>query len=103
MKSNSMSGLAWLYLLWFILNSIIFYLSGYPQQMFTYVAKLPIIETPVNSFFEHSDKLYLLTGTNILYYDPTEYILAILTPLFVTFLIRALRPKKLKYQKPSTV
>lgn len=95
----TMSGFSLLYLFWFILNTFIFIMSGYPQKVVVYLKKLPFIDVHWTKFFEYSNNFYLITGMNITYYDITEYVLTLLVPLFVTYLYRALKPKKLKYQK----
>ena len=92
-----------LYLMWVILNTFLFYLSGYPQKVAGYLKKLPFIDAHWKKFFEHSNNLFLINGTDISYYDITEYALALLVPLFVVYLHKSLKPKQLKYQKPPTI
>jgi hypothetical protein len=95
-----MSKMKFLYLLWFILNSAIFYLTGYPQKFVEYLKKLPFVDEPWSRFIEHSDKLYLISSRDIMTYDITEYSLALLVPVFISYLYNATRPKQMKYQKP---
>jgi hypothetical protein len=95
-----MSKMKFMYLLWAILNSAIFYIAGYPERFVRYLKKMPFVEEPWSKFIEHSDKLYLISSRDIVTYDITEYSLALLVPVFIAFLYKSTRPRQMKYQKP---
>ena len=96
-----MTGKRFLYVLWVILNSALFYMSGYPAKFIELVRKLPFGGSEWSVFLEHSDKLFLISSRSYVTYDITEYALAILVPIFVVHLLKAMKPKKMKYQKPK--
>jgi hypothetical protein len=98
-----MTGKRWLYVIWVLLNSVLFYMSGYPQKFIELVKKLPFAGEEWNVFLQHSDKLFLISSRSYVTYDITEYSLALLVPIFLSHLFRAMRPKKMKYQKPKPI
>jgi hypothetical protein len=98
MKRNT-----FLYVLWVLANSTLLFFAGYPQMFVRYVKKLPFVDEPWSKFIEHSDKLFLISAKEIITYDITEYSLALLIPVFVAYLLKVFKPKKMKYQKPKPI
>jgi hypothetical protein len=98
-----MTGKRWLYIIWVLINSVLFFLSGYPQKFVELVKKLPFAGDEWSLFLRHSNKLFLISSDSFVTYDITEYTLALLVPIFISHLLRAIRPKKMKYQKPRAI
>ena len=98
-----MNAFTLLYFFWFILNTYILYVSTYPQKISHYLTRLPFIDVHWNKFFEYSEKIYLISGNELIYYDISEYILALIVPLFVNYLYKTFKPRKKKYRNAKSV
>jgi len=97
-----MSGFSVLYTIWAILNTVMLFIAGYPQKTYLYLRKFPVIDVHWNKFFDQSNKFYLISGDDLAYYDITEYVLALLIPLFVVYLKKSFKRRTHIYQKPPT-
>jgi len=98
-----MNAFSLLYFFWFVLNTYVLYVSTYPEKISGYFKNFPFVNAHWNKFFEYSEKFYLISGNDLKYYDISEYILALLVPLFVNYLYKTFKPRKMKYQGTKTV
>lgn len=98
-----MSKSKFFYSIWAVINTVLFYLSGYPTKFAINLSELPFVSKPWSSFLDHSNKLFLIHSKEFYTYDITEYTLAMLVPLFISYMLKSAKPKKLRYQKPPNI